>query len=244
MTQDAGFGNPKENARELDWVTRQSLARLYPSITNPHWLVLTRRREIFKRWIARLPGNQLKVLDIGGRIQPYRPLLKDRIKSYVAVDISVTALVDVLARAEELPFQDDQFDLVLCTQMLQYVADPARVLSEIFRVLKSSGCLLLSVPSVYPMDSSEECWRFLPGGLRHLLSGFTEVQIEAEGNSISGFFRTINACLVLFAKYDWLRNILRHTACPVLNCAGVLGEAISASSNEQLSANYSVLATK
>ena len=191
-----------------------------------------------------MSGQGLSVLDVGGRIQPYRPLLAGRVKKYVAVDPAITPLVDVVARGESLPFPQNQFDLVFCTQMLQYVPEPARVISDIFRVLRPGGHLLLSVPSTYPIDSAEECWRFLPGGLCHLLAPFAAVQIEAELLSIASFFRTTNVCLDMFAKYQAVRSIFRYTACPVLNLTGAVLQRLSVSTNSQFAANYSVLARK
>src|SRR5437879_10757042 len=48
--------------------------RLYPSLWNPDYLVLNERRRHFSEWAQRVPGQGLSVLDVGGRIQPYRPL--------------------------------------------------------------------------------------------------------------------------------------------------------------------------
>src|SRR6266852_625083 len=166
-------------------VIRENQERLHPSITNPNWLVLRRRREIFKHWLRGLQIKNLKVLDVGGRLQPYRKLLERNTVCYLAVDIKRTSLVDVVARGEELPFASGSFDLVLCTQVLQYVPEPWLVLSEIYRVLKSEGTLILSVPAAQVQDSKEECWRFLPAGLRRLLSCFTMVQVVPEGNTIT-----------------------------------------------------------
>src|SRR6266852_8047569 len=94
----------------LERVQRESRARLHPSLTNPNWLILRRRRQIFEAGLGRLLGHGLSVLDIGGRFQPYRPLLGARTKSYVAVDLWMTPLVNVGAAAESLPFRDAQFD--------------------------------------------------------------------------------------------------------------------------------------
>src|SRR6266550_8819834 len=105
-------------------VIRESQERLYPSITNPNWLVLRKRREIFKHWLRGLQVNNLKVLDVGGRLQPYRKLLERNAVYYIAVDIRIAALVDVVARGEQLPFASGSFDLALCTQVLQYVPEP------------------------------------------------------------------------------------------------------------------------
>jgi len=71
------------------------------------------------------------VLDIGGRLQPYRLLLRARTKRYVAVDMQITPLVDVRAAAEALPFRDEQFDFAICTQVLEYLPDPGLAVAEI-----------------------------------------------------------------------------------------------------------------
>jgi hypothetical protein len=73
----------------------QERARL--SLRNPNWLILRQRQRIVEEGIVRLPAAGLVVLDVGGRLQPYRSLLGPRVKSYVAVDLRLTPLVDVSA---------------------------------------------------------------------------------------------------------------------------------------------------
>ena len=228
----------------LEQVIREGKGRLYPGLTNPHWLVLRKRRKIFQDWIAKLPPGQLIVLDIGGRIQPYRPLLENRVAVYIATDVRQTPLVNVLARGEQLPFASNQFDLVICTQVLQYVPEPGAVVHEVARVLKAKGHFLLSVPSACPSDAYEECWRFLPGGLRHLLTSFDHVEVIPEGRSVAGFFRTINACFNIFVRYPSIRLLYRFTICPAINILGALLEQISNSVNDQFAVNYTVIAQK
>lgn len=218
--------------------------RLYPPLTNPNWLVLRERREIFDRWLAQLPSQELDVLDVGGRIQPYRALIADRLRRYIAVDLRFTPLVDLVARAEQLPLENARFDLVICTQMLEYVAQPSQVIDEIHRVLRPGGALLLSVPSACPRDAEEECWRFLPQGLRHLLAGFSQVEVMNEGSSVAGFFRTVNTCFDIFMRYPSARYVYRRSLCPLVNLAGALLEKVSGRRNQQFAANYSVRAEK
>lgn len=228
----------------LDEVTQQGRERLFPSLTNPNWLVLRERRRIFDHWLAQLPSSELDVLDVGGRIQPYRTLIANRLRRYIAVDLRLTPLVDVVARAEQLPLGNARFDLVICTQVLEYVAQPSVVVGEIHRVLKPGGAFLLSVPSACPMDAEEECWRFLPTGLRHLLAGFTRVEVVAEGSSVAGFFRTVNTCLDIYVRYPAARSVYRRSVAPLVNLAGALMEKLSGQRNEQFAVNYSVLAEK
>jgi SAM-dependent methyltransferase len=228
----------------LEQVQRMGRERLYPPLTNPNWLVLRKRRELFQRWLQDLPAPKPCVLDIGGRIQPYRPLMAGREQQYVAVDLRVTPLVNVVANVEQLPLASESFDLVLCTQMLEYVPHPPEAIFEIHRVLKPRGVLLLSVPTVSLRDADEDHWRFLPAGIRQLLSVFSEIELVAEGGSIAGLFRTVNVCLHLFAKYRALRAVLSHTITPALNLAGAGMEGLVRSDNDAFAVNYSVLARK
>jgi SAM-dependent methyltransferase len=233
-----------DSSSTLSSALREGRERLYPSLTNPNWLVLSQRRRIFSGWLAQLPTAGLAVLDIGGRIQPYRPLLGDGMREYVAVDLRQTPLVNVIARGEQLPLGEGRFDLAICTQVLEYVAQPSALIAEVHRVLKPGGRFLLSAPSAYPMDAEEECWRFLPSGLRHLLSAFSKVEVVAEGSSVTGFFRTVNVCFDIFARYPPARFVYRHSICPLVNLAGVLAEELSGKRNQQFAVNYSVLAEK
>ena len=150
-------------------VELQGHKRLYPSLTDPSWLILRTRRELFRKWIERDDRRDLAVLDIGGRIQPYRPLLEGRIQSYIAIDIRETSLVDIVARGEQIPLKAGQCDLVICTQTLQYASDPALVIGEIYRILKPGGLLLLSVPATAIRDAHEEAWRFFPDFSRQIV---------------------------------------------------------------------------
>jgi ubiquinone/menaquinone biosynthesis C-methylase UbiE len=61
-----------------------------------------------------------------------------RAQATAAVPITLTQ-----ARAESLPFPDEQFDSVVVTMVFCSVQDPARGLREIRRVLKPGGTLLL-----------------------------------------------------------------------------------------------------
>lgn len=51
-----------------------------------------------------------------------------------------------LAKAEELPFEDQQFDIVFSSFLMDRVEDPLLVISESIRVLKPRGILLIVTP--------------------------------------------------------------------------------------------------
>src|SRR4051794_1832244 len=52
-----------------------------------------------------------------------------------------------LASAEELPFEDESFDLVTCQTVLIHVADPQHVIGEMVRVAKPGGLVVASEPN-------------------------------------------------------------------------------------------------
>ncbi len=58
--------------------------------------------------------------------------------------------------ALELPFEDDSFDKVICSEVLEHIPDYQGVLREINRVLKPNGLLAVSVPRAWP---EEICWK-------------------------------------------------------------------------------------
>ena len=228
----------------LESVQREGRERLNPSVTNPSWLVLRKRREIFKNWIARVDGGPLDVLDVGGRIQPYRPLLDGRCRRYVSVDVRPTPLVNVVARGEQLPFANAKFDLVICSQVLEYVPEPSVVIGEIYRVLKPGGCVLLSAPAIFPRDSDLDTWRFLPESLRILLSSFHSVEVAAEGSSVSGLFRTMCIFLSSLARPAFVRKALKFSVIPILNLVAAAWDSSVRRANDQFAANLCAFARK
>ena len=230
-------------AETLQHVRREERERLNPSLGNPSWLILRKRRQLFQKWIGGLPESDLRILDVGGRIQPYRALLSRRRHRYLAIDVLCTPLVNVVARGEQLPLPSGCFDVVFCTQVLEYVSEPRILIAEVHRVLKSGGVLLLSAPTMFPRDSDPEYWRFLPAGLDRLLAAFSSVEIVPEGYSISGFLRTINVFLMAVPGKA-VRALLRFTMIPALNITGMMLESLLATTNDQFTVNFSVLAKK
>jgi SAM-dependent methyltransferase len=229
-----------ESIHEL---VRAGKERLYPGISNPNWVVLRSRRRIFCRWLQSLSMPNAKVLDIGGRIQPYRELIPFS-HTYWSLDVRQTALVSVLGNAECLPFADDSLDLVICTQMIEYVTNPRALAQEIHRVLRPGGSLLLSAPSIFPRDSEQDRWRFFPVTLRQLFSQFPEVEVLPECGSVAGFLRTVAVMCHFSARYAAIRFALGCSLFPLINLLAGLAEKVIESKDGSFTVNYSVRAVK
>ncbi len=63
------------------------------------------------------------------------------------------------ADALQLPYADDAFDAVICSEVLEHIGPYDQVLAEIRRVLKPTGRLCVSVPRAWP---ERLCWRLAP----------------------------------------------------------------------------------
>lgn len=136
---------------------------------------------------AELKSTRGRFLECGG--QRYRHLVAP--KSVVAYDIldldpkvpSITIEGDI---QDLKAICSDLYDVVVCTQVLQYVDQPHRAIRELHRVLKPGGKLLLSVPFIEKDYSKmEDKWRFTKEAISMLLENFRERRVSVGGNLFS-----------------------------------------------------------
>ena len=62
-----------------------------------------------------------------------------------------------MANALSLPFEDDTFDVVICSEVLEHIPDYQAVLEEIERITVAGGIFVASVPRAWP---ERICWHF------------------------------------------------------------------------------------
>lgn len=119
--------------------------------------------------VERYAIGDKKTLEVGSR--NYNGTVRSLFSGeYIGVDMEDGADVDLVARADALPFPDESFDVVITTEMLEH--DPFFWLSlpEMARVLRPEGFLLLTTRGInfhlhgYPDDY----WRFTESAIDHL----------------------------------------------------------------------------
>lgn len=131
-------------------------------------------RRALRREVARMAADERGVvLDVGCGAAPYRDLFAHA--TYFGAEVPFASKyggakrADVLFNGKCLPIADASIDAVLCNQVLEHVFEPHAFLSEIRRVLRPGGRLLLTVPFVW--DEHEQPYdfaRYSSFGLRYL----------------------------------------------------------------------------
>jgi len=120
---------------------------------------------------ARATPAGARVADVGAGDAPFRELFAHT--SYATLDWSQSVhegalSSDIVASADSIPVRDGAFDVVLLTQVLEHVPEPAGVLSELHRILGEGGVLYLTVPLVWELhELPHDYYRYTSEGLRH-----------------------------------------------------------------------------
>lgn len=121
---------------------------------------LALRERLLLACLPRLSGpadEPARVLDLGCGEGHFASLLAGEGMSVVAADVAVEPLrrareahpeleLSLLTPDAPLPFEDCSFDAVWAGEVIEHVADTQSWLSEVRRVLRSGGALLLSTP--------------------------------------------------------------------------------------------------
>ena len=123
-----------------------------------------------------------RILDYGCALRPYEGLFGPAV-SYVGADLKGNPLADLYLEADgSVPQPDCSFDLVLSTQVLEHVLDPARYLRECFRVLRPGGSIVLTTHGLmYWHPDPQDFWRWTPEGLAKQVEDAGFVVSETRG---------------------------------------------------------------
>ena len=112
------------------------------------------------------------LLDAGCGEKPYSLIYEKITEKSIGVDVEYgihdQKAVDVFASLDQLPFPDCMFDTVLCTNVLEHIAENGKSFSELSRVLKDNGYMILSVPFLYPAhEIPHDYYRYSFYGLKY-----------------------------------------------------------------------------
>lgn len=111
------------------------------------WLYLKNETDFFRK--------PLKVLHMAPEQCFLSRFKKMKHLDYTTADL-YSPIVDVKADILDLPFKDDEFDIVFCNHVLEHVESDIKALNELFRVMKSGGMGIFQVPQEMSRESTYE----------------------------------------------------------------------------------------
>ncbi len=141
---------------------------------------------------AHRPALTGKLLDVGCGQMPFRHLLPAS-TSYTGIDIPDATAFGMRRNPEviefngmHIPFPDNHFDAILCTEVLEHAAHPEVLVAEMHRVLRPGGKLVLTVPfSARVHHIPYDFHRFTSYGLKQLFGAFGKLAVEERGNDLA-----------------------------------------------------------
>lgn len=168
-----------------DFLREIRQTRRHPRPTQFDYLHLRCLARDLKNTLASVSGPVNDVLDVFCGTRPYEDLLPPGARC-IGFDVTdIYGAADVVSD-EFLPFPDESFDLVVCTEAFHYVPDPVHGIAEMRRVLRPGGIVVITVPLVWPYDRTILEHRYTGPELAALFDGWEDVEvIENGGRAVS-----------------------------------------------------------
>ena len=132
---------------------------------------------------------------------------KNRIKDFSITETNTSSCVFGAGDIKSLPFEDNLYDAVICSEVLEHLESLDDAVSEIVRVLKPGGVLAVSVPRFFP---ELICWKLrseyskTPGGHVRI---FRQKNLKQLILTESVSYTSFHWAHALHSPYWWLKCI-------------------------------------
>jgi SAM-dependent methyltransferase len=141
-------------------------------------------------------GVDLSMHDLQTTVARFAPFSELNPRSYLSIQQT---------DATRLPFADNSFDKIICSEVLEHIEHYQDVLREIKRVLKPEGVLAVSVPRTWP---EKICWQL--SSAYHQVEGghiriFNARQLCAEIESLQFEYTHRYWAHALHSPFWWLK---------------------------------------
>lgn len=156
--------------------------------TQHNWLIHKINNNIILNILHKIRGV---VYDLGCGTRPYEQAILTCATNYYGVDWSNTQhaqRADIISDLNRpLNIKDGVADTVVSFQVLEHLSEPQNMINEAFRILKSEGNIVLTVPFQWWIhEAPYDYFRYTQFGLKYMFekAGFVDIVVESQ----SGFF--------------------------------------------------------
>lgn len=147
---------------------------------------------IYKDVKRNLPSYTGNVLDIGCGQSPYKFLLKRSETRYHGIDVIESGEFgyhnsDVISfDGKNIPFDNDTFDAVICTEVLEHVQEFQYLINEIYRTSKEDADIFVTIPwSARYHYIPYDYFRYTPSSIETMFARFSKISIKPRGTDIT-----------------------------------------------------------
>ena len=117
------------------------------------WLYLKNETNFFSEDTD--SNSALRVLHFAPEQAFYKRFKNMSHLDYVTTDLN-SPLADVKADICNLPFKENEFDVILCNHVLEHIPDDTKAMQELYRVLKVGGMGIFQIPQDLNRDITFE----------------------------------------------------------------------------------------
>ena len=139
---------------------------------NPFFIIRQSLYKTIKKHTHKLNGI---MLDFGCGSKPYQSLFYN-VEKYIGLDIENEGHthknedIDVFYDGKKIPFENEYFDSLFASEVLEHVFDIDKSLIEINRVLKKDGLALFTLPFAWnEHETPNDFGRYTSFGIKHIL---------------------------------------------------------------------------
>jgi ubiquinone/menaquinone biosynthesis C-methylase UbiE len=172
---------------------------------------------IYKYLRKQIPAMKGKLLDVGCGNGPFEYLVNNKTCQYTGIDIADADNFDyknskiITFDGENIPFADNSFENIICTEVIEHIENPSKIIGEMYRVLKPNGLCIVTLPwSARVHFAPHDYCRYTPYKLKTLFTQFKSAEINNRGTDINTI---VSKMIVLFfgniSSWDYtLKDIL------------------------------------
>ena len=222
---------------------------LRPSLLDPSYLI---RRSILTSVLDYAPYIRGNALDFGCGSMPYKSIFS--VDSYIGLEheSSIFRYSDsnsvFFYDGTNFPFADKSFDSIFSTETFEHIFNLPHVLSEINRVLRSDGYLLITLPFVWPEHEKPfDFARYTSFGITSLLenAGFVVHDIKKNGSYPYVIIQITIIYIWSILNFSLPTKVVCSLIfCFPLNLLALVLNFILPGNNADLPLSFSVLASK